>query len=874
FAYAGLPRPAVLAPTVEQATHSERRCLGARQGQRAGVLAESGAPEEDEANSLKTLEATARLFRPRFGDRPGDAAKLTASTASPSPRALVPLIHEGVRMTGSPPASEDHTRGADGASRIQSALLAAVDQAVVVTDPDGKIVTFNAAAAGLYGWDSVGATGERAERLVAPVSAQAAGQMRRQVKAGQSWRGELVLRRRDGEEFPGFVTATPVVDDRGTLLFVITLSSDISVQKESEQTAQTFFALVSSSADAIFTKSLEGTILTWNRGAERLYGFAADDVIGRHVSLLEPAAAHGEIDRLLRAVAVGETVQGLETVRRHRDGTNVDVSLTVSPIFDEQGAVAAASVIGRDIGDRRRLQEQLARHVTHDHLTGLPNRTLLEDRLAQAIARATRHGRPLALLLLDLNRFNDVNAARGYVAGDQVLVEVARRVQEGVGALDTVARLGGDGFVVLCEEATAAEAEELAERLAGVVAAPIQLDGSQVSVSVSIGIAVSPQDTAETDALLRYAQAAMYEAKLGGSRRWRTFEPSSQPRWNQRLELGQDLRRALGRQELEVHYQPVVHLATGRILGVEALVRWRHPSRGWVPPSLFVPLAEDDGLIGELDGWVLQQACRDAAYLIGCGLLPSDAYLAVNASARTVSDPALVERVLNAARRARFPLAALELEVTETGLIADRRAATQVLTSLREMGVGIALDDFGTGYASFTYLRHLPVSTIKIDRQFVQHLTSRREDFAITASVVDLGRAVGLRTVAEGVENTEQLSILHRLGCLAGQGFLWSPALVRDDLITKLRQQPAFHAAPITSEPTRLVRKDRAVVTNEHGLHLIQRLHRDGASLATIAAALNAEGYHSATNLRWHSSSVARVIADLADAAGSKGLSG
>jgi EAL domain-containing protein (putative c-di-GMP-specific phosphodiesterase class I) len=326
--------------------------------------------------------------------------------------------------------------------------------------------------------------------------------------------------------------------------------------------------------------------------------------------------------------------------------------------------------------------------------------------------------------------------------------------------------------------------------------------------------------------------------------------------------MSDELSDALDAGSLEVHYQPVVDIKTGRFVGVEALARWLHPVRGWIPPAHFVPLAEDTGLVATLDAYVLRHACADATKLRAWGVLPDDGYVAVNISARNVGDGRLVDRVCEEAARARWPLERLELEVTETGLMGDTRSARTALEQLREMGVGIALDDFGTGYSSLTYLRQLPISTIKIDRVFVQHMTSRSDDLAITASIIDLGRAVDVRTVAEGVETVEQVALLHRLECAAAQGFLWSPAVSRDDLADLVRRTPGgFQPVSPTPDVPWTRRRGVARVTNEHGLHRIRRLHRDGASLATIAAALNASDFRTPAGQRWHGTSVARVIA-------------
>jgi diguanylate cyclase (GGDEF)-like protein/PAS domain S-box-containing protein len=625
---------------------------------------------------------------------------------------------------------------------------------------------------------------------------------------------------------------------------------------------QVLAAIVESSADAIFCKALDGTIVTWNRGARILYGYEADDVIGRHVSVLDPQESTTESMAILSVIAAGETVRELETVRRRRDGSRVDVSLTVSPVYNEAGAVIAASVVGRDIGDRKRLEHQLASQTTHDPLTGMPNRLLLDDRIGQSVAAASRQGVTLALMFVDVDQFSAINARHGYAVGDQLLVEVAHRLRALIGSTGTLARIGGDEFVILCE-ATDVEAGSLADRVAAALTPAIIVDHRRLAVSASIGIAVTPPVAADPDTLLRSAQAAMFQAKARGRARWCFFDASAEEQAEERREQALELKEALDQGAIEVHYQPVIEVATGRLLGVEALARWLHGSRGWIPPFLFVPLAEESGLVGALDEHVLSRACQDAAKLRAWGLLPEDGYVAVNASARNLGDGGLVDRVSRAAANARLPLAALELEVTETALMSNAQAARQALEVLRDQGVGVALDDFGTGYSSLMYLRQLPITSVKIDRAFVKSITSRGDDLAIAASIVDLGRAVDVRTIAEGIETTEQLALLHRLGCAAGQGFLWSKALPLEKLASLLRDAPTgFQAGALTPNLPWGRRRHAALVTNEHGLHRMQRLHGAGASLATIAAALNAEDFHTPAGLRWHSASVARALAD------------
>jgi diguanylate cyclase (GGDEF)-like protein/PAS domain S-box-containing protein len=756
---------------------------------------------------------------------------------------------------------------AEETAHFQSVLLAAIGQAVIVTDPQGRVVFWNPAAERMHGWPATEALGKYAAELVPPTSAEVAQEIAKAMFDGDSWTGEFVLLRRDGTQFPAIVTDTPVFDDAGRLVAIIGVSTDISERKSAEETAQTLAEIVETTGDAIFTKSVDGVILTWNRGAEELYGYSAQDAIGCHVSLLNPREDGTEIDSILAAVVAGETVRGLETVRHRRDGTGVEVSLTVSPIYGESGAVVSASVIAHDISGRCRLERELVRQAMEDTLTGLPNRTLLADRLAQAVAGSGRRGSPMAVLFIDLDQFKLVNDENGHLAGDLLLVQVSQRLQGVMRPADTVARFGGDEFVIVCEDADEALAKQIAGRIAEAFVEPFEVEGRRLFVTASIGIAVAPPLEADGGVLLRHADAAMYDAKAHGRAQARMFDPALSERSSQRLELTNELRQAVADEALEVHYQPIVELTSGRVVGIEALARWPHGSRGWVPPAVFVPLAEDGGFVSALDRWVLSRACQDAATLRARGVLAGDARLSVNISARGIADPGLIDVVRRAAGQARLPLYALELEVTETGLMTDPPMAHDVLTSLRELGVGVALDDFGTGYSSLTNVRQLPVTTLKIDRSFVQNIASRPDDLAIAASVVELAKAIGLRTVAEGVETAEQLALLQRLGCLTGQGHFWSRARSRDDLATLLKADPAGVLIPAAHPNARSSLRSREIVTNEHGLHRLVALLRDGGSATTIAAALNADGYHTPRGPRWHTNSVARVMRDLEPAA-------
>jgi diguanylate cyclase (GGDEF)-like protein/PAS domain S-box-containing protein len=689
------------------------------------------------------------------------------------------------------------------AARFQAALLASVGQAVIAIDPQGLIVYWNKAAEDMYGWSESEALGQPLAVLVPSESPETVRELVRASMEGIGWSGDFLVHRRDGTIFPVLVTETPMFDEHGELSALIGVSTDISERKRAEDAAQKLSVIVESTADAILTIDLDGTILTWNTGAEELYGHPANEAIGKNMCLLDAdAEAEERLSAMRTIIGTGQSIRDMELVRRRRDGSLVDVSLSGSPIYTADGIVMGIASIGRDISDRKRLEQELSRQAVHDALTGLPNRVLLADRLSQALAGAARRDAPVSVLFLDLDQFKSVNDANGHLIGDDLLVQVAARLQSAVRPSDTLARFGGDEFVVVCEDADVAEAQRIAERLAAALKVPIELSGTVHHVSVSIGIATSPPIDADAHTLLRYADTAMYDAKARGRARSRVFDASLATESKDRLELTNDLGNALREDALEVHYQPVIDLATGLLVGLEALTRWHHPVRGWIPPTIFVPLAEECGLIADFDRWVLNRACRDGADLRSTGLLPSDGLLSVNISARNVADLSLVDVVREAAADSTFPLEALELEVTETAIMAEVPTIRLVLEGVRKLGVGIALDDFGTGYSSLTFVKQLPVTTIKIDCSFTRHVATNPQDLAIATSVIDLARAVGLRTIAEGVEDFEQVSVLHRLGCEAGQGYLWSSALPMDLLSARLRRDPQDFACA-TKAPRR-----------------------------------------------------------------------
>ncbi|MDX6641353.1 MAG: hypothetical protein QOF12_2364 [Solirubrobacteraceae bacterium] len=428
--------------------------------------------------------------------------------------------------------------------------------------------------------------------------------------------------------------------------------------------------------------------------------------------------------------------------------------------------------------ERKRVEVELAHQALHDALTGLPNRGLFLDRLAQALARIGRHSSALAVLFCDLDRFKVVNDSLGHGAGDMLLVDVARRLEDVLRAGDTAARFGGDEFVILCEDISGAhQAIAVADRVSEVLAAPFVVGDDEVFVRTSIGIAMAAGQQARPESLVRDADAAMYRAKERGGGVYEVFDDEMRARAVKRLEIENALYRALDRGEFLLHYQPQVSLATGAVAGLEALVRWQHPERELVMPGEFIASAEETGLIIEIGEWVLREACEQAArwaLLRGAG---PPVRLSVNLSARQCAHPDLVGLVATALRESGVDPATICLEITETAVMADMEATVEVLDQLRALGVTLAIDDFGTGWSSLRALQRFPVDEVKIDKSFIDGMARDPQEAAIVAAIISLSHALGLRTVAEGIESVSQVDRLRALGCDLAQGyFFWRPA--------------------------------------------------------------------------------------------------
>lgn len=451
---------------------------------------------------------------------------------------------------------------------------------------------------------------------------------------------------------------------------------------------------------------------------------------------------------------------------------------------DEQGQPLRMLGIHKDISEQKENAARLEYLATHDVLTGLANRVLLRDRLEHAILVARRFQKKVAVLLIDLDRFKVINDSLGHTLGDELLQKVAGRLQKSVREVDTVARLGGDEFVILLTEVVdEKDVQPIAEKILNCLARPYQLNNREITITGSLGICLYPGDGDDSENLIRHADIAMYRAKEEGNC-CRFYSPGMGLGSREIMELEADLRRALERRELLLYYQPKVELATGRIIGSEALLRWQHPQRGMIPPGRFIPLAEETGMILPIGEWVLTEVCRQIGVWKKEGLAPLP--VAVNLSARQFRKADLADSVHHILVEAGVEPCLLELELTESMIMHDPLAAVEIMQQLKTLGVSLALDDFGTGYSSLNYLRRFPVDCLKIDGSFINDVPGDPSAAAVAASIVAIAQSLGLTSIAEGVETREQLDFLVNCGCISFQGFLFSPAVPADEFATIL----------------------------------------------------------------------------------------
>lgn len=676
-------------------------------------------------------------------------------------------------------------------------LSRAVEQSpvsVVITDLSGRIEYVNSAFTQITGFtldDVRGRTPSILKSGLTPPEVYA--DLWHTIGSGHEWRGEILNRRKNGELFWERELITPLKNDQGEMTHFVAVKEDVTAAKEAEAALRLRDRAIESSSNGVMITAQSGQdhpIIYVNPAFERITGYTAAEALGRNGRFLarHDLKQHGleEIRAALR-----EQREGHAVVRNYRkDGELFWNELHVAPVLDDSGrSVTHFISIINDVTELMRYQEQLEHQANHDVLTGLANRNLLADRMLQAIGQARRSGRMAGVLMLDLDRFKLINDGFGHALGDQLLRQVADRLKHCVRDTDTVSRLGGDEFVIVVSDVAGEEdVVMVAGKVVSALGFPFELEGKEIFITPSIGISLFPRDGDHAEVLLRNADVAMYRVKEHGRASYCLYTPEMNAPTRSRLDMEGGLRRALERDELRVYYQPKVDLATGRIVGAEALIRWMNPQIGLVLPDDFIPLAEETGLILTIGEWVVKRVCSDLGrWLKQHGRAVP---VAINISARQFRQEHLPEVVRKLLEETGVPSGYLELELTESMVMHQADSAVSMLRELKALGVRLALDDFGTGYSSLSYLKRFPIDSVKIDRSFVRDITVDSDDAAIAHAVIVMAHTLGLKVTAEGVETQAQLSLLRGQGCDTYQGFHLSQALPGEDFERLLFGRP------------------------------------------------------------------------------------
>jgi len=581
---------------------------------------------------------------------------------------------------------------------------------------------------------------------------------------------EFRITRFDGEERVVRARGEAIVEGRRGPAKVVGTMQDVTEEAAGRAARDLLSYVVQSTGDAIVTKSHDGTITSWNRGAEQLYGYSAEEAIGQPIALIEPAHRAGEQQRILETLLSGESIDNFETEAMRKDGGVLAVSLTVSPVTNATGRIVSTAIIARDTTERVRYEERLRHMADHDQLTGLLNRRRFDEQLKRELARAGRYAAHSAVLSIDIDNFKGINDSAGHAAGDAVLVQVASVLSSRFRSTDVVARLGGDEFAVLLSAVGAEEARAAAEDLlSGIRNSPASYGGRPFRISASIGVTAFESDDATAGEVLVNADLAMYAAKTGGRDRVvvYTAPEARKARAMAKLTWSQRIQDALDRDRFVLHLQPILELATGKIKHGELLLRMKGERGKLIAPGAFLPAAERFGLIHAIDRWVVSRAIQLIAESMGP--IPR---VGINLSGESVvGDSELLRMIERELDNSSVDPSKLIFEVTETAAIANMPEATQFARGLTDLGCSLALDDFGTGFGSFYYLKHLPVSYVKLDGEFIQNLPRSEVDEHMVKAIVGVSQALGIKTVAESVADEETISLLQKHRVDYAQGY-------------------------------------------------------------------------------------------------------
>ncbi len=547
-------------------------------------------------------------------------------------------------------------------------------------------------------------------------------------------------------------------------------------------------SIIEQTADIIIITDVHGIIEYVNPAFEKITGYSPDEILGKNPNFFSSERQGEEFYAHMWSTLLAGKVYRNNLINKRKDGSLFHAEITITPLVDDRADIthffATARDISNDVSDKIRLKQL----IQHDSLTDLPNRSLFLDRLQQAISKAHHHHRLVAVLFLDLDRFKNINDSLGRTAGDQLLQQLSERFRKTIREGDTIARFGGDEFVILLDDFDSDNSLSLiAQKILNSLAIPFEINGHEIFITASIGISISPHDGEDPDTLLRNADIAMYRAKELGKNNFQYYSEAMTAHVFEHLSLENNLRHALERNEFILHYQPQVDARSGKIFGVEALLRWQHPELGLVMPNNFISLLEETGLIEPVGIWVLETACKQSRqwHQSGMGFV----HMSVNLSSRQFNNSHFIASLQNIIKETRVNPQYLELELTESMLMRNTSSIITALKNLNNLGVRFAIDDFGTGYSSLNYLRRFPIDTIKIDRSFIRDITHDTDDLAICSAIIGMTQSLSLNVIAEGVETHAQLDILKTRKCHYIQGNVFSPAVAAEEMTQMLADQ-------------------------------------------------------------------------------------
>ncbi|WJQ82726.1 bifunctional diguanylate cyclase/phosphodiesterase [Brevibacillus brevis] len=610
------------------------------------------------------------------------------------------------------------------------------------------------------------------------------------IRSGQVWRGEIRNRAKDGSYYWVDTTIVPFKNQAGEIYQYVSIRSDITARKQMEdelkRSEEKYRIIAENTSDIISIINLDGDFFYLSPSYKRVWEHTVPD---EEIHNLFEWIVEDDRDIFAYAIQHAFSTRKEYMVECRINTQRNDVIWTeskINPIMDEEGNVTKLLLVTRDVTDRKQYEETIHHLAYHDALTDLPNRRMYVQQLTKEMMQAKRFQSNLAVLFLDLDRFKDVNDSFGHDVGDMLLIEAAKRLQACLKPGDVVARLGGDEFTIMQNQLQdRSEATALAEQIMYQLQRPFELEGHISNISCSIGIALYPQDGDNPEDLLKRADMALYTVKSRGKNGYDFFDPTMETKSLERILMENEMRKAIEQEQFQIYYQPKIDIATSAMTGMEALVRWVHPELGIIPPNRFIPIAEETGMILALGEWILKQACKqnknwhDQGYTLK---------VSVNLSARQIYQKDLVEMIKDILQETKLSPHWLELEITE-GIFVKMEEATEVLQQIRDIGIQISIDDFGTGYSSFSYIKSLPVDTIKIDASFIRDIHHNQESQAIVKAIVTIAQSLNMNVIAEGIELHDQVAALKENGCDHGQGYLFSKPLPTDDFDQLLRQE-------------------------------------------------------------------------------------